>query len=292
MRNLTIKREKSVVACITTMKIYIEDPQSGQLMINNVLCRKLGELKNGEEKTFLIGNEKAKIFVIANKISKNYCNEFYQIDAGNYDVMLIGRNRFNLANGNAFRFYNNTRSDVIENRKKSSKKGIIMMVCALLVGVLLGLFVINFNRIFSKAPSPKAFRADEMEITLTDEFKIREEKGVLAAFNTNEVIVFITKEDFVTYENLREYTVPQYGNIYVRLLGFYDTPVNIDHDNNLVSFTYERTDNDLTYHNTIFIYKTEDAFFRVQFVTDKKDVEKYKETIFDFAKSVSFPTES
>lgn len=292
MRNLTIKREKSFVACLATMKVYIEDPQSGQLMINNVLCRKLGELKNGEEKTFLIENESVKVFVIADKLSKNYCNEYYQIDAGDYDVMLVGRNRLNLANGNAFRFHNNNRSDVIETHKKSSKKGIIVMACAFLVGVLLGLFIINFGRIFPKNPSPKVFRADEMEITLTDEFKVKEEDRVLASFNTNEIIVFITKEDFSTYENLREYTVPQYGNIYVRLLGLYDTPVNIDHDNNLVFFTYERTDNNLTYHNTVFIYKTDEAFFRVQFVTDKKDVEKYKESIFTFAKSVSFPSES
>ena len=34
------------------MKIYIEDYASFELTINDIPCRKIGELKNGEEKTF------------------------------------------------------------------------------------------------------------------------------------------------------------------------------------------------------------------------------------------------
>ena len=50
MRNLTIVRRKSFVACLAKMKVYIEDPASNELVINKIPCRKLGELKNGEEK--------------------------------------------------------------------------------------------------------------------------------------------------------------------------------------------------------------------------------------------------
>ena len=52
MRNLTIKRTKSFVASLVKMKIYIEDPTSDEIVINNVRCRKIGDLKNGEEKPF------------------------------------------------------------------------------------------------------------------------------------------------------------------------------------------------------------------------------------------------
>ena len=78
MRNLTIKRTKSFVGCLAKMKIYIEDPTSNEMLINNTSCRKIGDLKNGEEKTFQIGEQEAKVFVIADKLSKNYCNEYYQ----------------------------------------------------------------------------------------------------------------------------------------------------------------------------------------------------------------------
>ena len=63
MRNLTIRREKHFVASLATMKVYIEDPTANDLTINGVSCRKLGTLKNGEEKTFTIAEEAAKVFV-------------------------------------------------------------------------------------------------------------------------------------------------------------------------------------------------------------------------------------
>lgn len=53
MRLLTMKRAKRYVACLVKMKVFIEDP-TGDTMINGTPCRKLGELKNGEEKAFEI----------------------------------------------------------------------------------------------------------------------------------------------------------------------------------------------------------------------------------------------
>ena len=118
-RNLTIKRRKKTVACLGTLKIYIEDPMCCDLMINNVACRKLGTLKNGEEKTFQIDKGALKVFVIADTLSKNYCNEYYQLPEGGEDVFLSGENKFNPASGNAFRFDNNDNTETVANRKKT-----------------------------------------------------------------------------------------------------------------------------------------------------------------------------
>ena len=63
MRLLTMKRAKRYVACLVKMKVFIEDP-AGDTMINGTPCRKLGELKNGEEKAFEISEQSAKVFVI------------------------------------------------------------------------------------------------------------------------------------------------------------------------------------------------------------------------------------
>ena len=65
MRNLTVKREKSFVACLITMKVFAEDKEHGETVIDGTPCRRIGELKNGEEKTFPIGEDDVKIFVIA-----------------------------------------------------------------------------------------------------------------------------------------------------------------------------------------------------------------------------------
>ena len=68
MRMLTIKRTKSFIACLAKMKVYIEDSSSTEIVINDVPCRKLGVLKNGEEKQFEIDEKEAKVFVIADKL--------------------------------------------------------------------------------------------------------------------------------------------------------------------------------------------------------------------------------
>lgn len=141
MRKLTIKRTKSFIGCAAKMKIYIEDPASSELTINNVPCRKIGELKNGEEKIFEIGEQAAKIFVIADTLSKEYCNDFYALPEGQDDVYLTGKNRFNLASGNAFRFDNNNNEEALANRKRGTKKGVVVLVVAIVIGFVAGFII-------------------------------------------------------------------------------------------------------------------------------------------------------
>ena len=122
MRNLTIKRIKSFVGCLGKVKIYIEDPTSSEIVINGVSCRKLGEIKNGNEATFQIENNALKVFAIFDKLSKNYCNDFYELCEGEEDIYLSGQCRFSLGS-NAFRFDNNPSQSAAANRKKGNKKG-------------------------------------------------------------------------------------------------------------------------------------------------------------------------
>ena len=145
MRKLTIKRTKTFVACIAKMKVYVEDHSASELTISDVPCRKLGELKNGEEKTFEIGNEAVKIFVIADQLSKDYCNDMYELPEGEEDVVLTGKNRFNMATGNAFRFDNNNSHAVNANRERGMGKGMIVLIIAIVVGAIIG-FAISIIR--------------------------------------------------------------------------------------------------------------------------------------------------
>lgn len=103
MRKLTIKRKKSFVASLAKLKVYIEDP-AGELDITGIKCRLLGTLANGEEKSFYIEENAAKVFVIADKMSRDYCYDCRNLPEGNEDIYLTGKNAFNPATGNAFRF--------------------------------------------------------------------------------------------------------------------------------------------------------------------------------------------
>lgn len=141
MRNLTIKREKSFVACLMKIKVYIEDHTSNEITINNIPCRKIGEIKNGEEKTFSIDEKETKVFVIADKLSKDYCNDFYKIPAGTSDIFLTGKNKFSLSSGNAFRFNGVTDEEVLRNRVKGTKKGSNVMLLSIIIGLIVGLII-------------------------------------------------------------------------------------------------------------------------------------------------------
>lgn len=146
MRNVIIKRNKSFVGCLAKLKVYIEDYTYGETKIGGVPCRKLGTLKNGEEKAFLIPDNAAKIFVIADSLSKNFCNEFYNLPEGQYDIYLSGQCRYNPASGNAFRFDGVTDESVIKNRKKGTKIGIVVLILAIIVGFIIGFIPSLFYR--------------------------------------------------------------------------------------------------------------------------------------------------
>lgn len=176
MRNLTLKRTKSFVGCLVKLKIYIEDPASNEITINNISCRKIGELKNGEEKTFQIDECAAKVFVIADTFSKDYCNEFYQLPDGSEDISLSGKNKFNPANGNAFRFDDNENAEIAANRKKGTRKGLIVLIVAIVIGALAGYAAYSgitgaFKLFSDRSAEAKTFFCDGMNITLTGEFR-------------------------------------------------------------------------------------------------------------------------
>ena len=142
MRNVTIRRNKSSIGCLGKLKLYVEDQINGDLEINGIKCSKLGELKNGEEKTFQISENETKIFAIWDKSSRNYSNDLYIVPAGEQDFHLYGQARYNPSNSNAFRFENNFNSQSIENRKKSNSKGAIVMIIAIIIGFLVGFFLL------------------------------------------------------------------------------------------------------------------------------------------------------
>lgn len=129
-RNLTIKRMKSFVCCLAKIKIYIEDPTSNEFLINDTPCRKLGDLKNGEEKTFQITEQEAKVFVIADKSSENYCKECYILPNGQEDILLSGKCKFDATN--AFRLDNNQSTDFITTCKSAPKKYPLNLIVAII----------------------------------------------------------------------------------------------------------------------------------------------------------------
>ena len=287
MRNLTIKREKSFVGSLAKMKVYIEDPTSNEMRINDVPCRKIGDLKNGETKTFQIDEQTLKVYVIADKLSKNYCNEFYQLSAGQEDIFLSGKNKFNPAIGNAFRFDNNESEENIANRKRGTRKGLLILIIAAIIGAVVG-YSITSGLFSDKTPDAKDFSSNGMSIRLTDEFIKTDIENYTVAYDSKNVAVFALKEAFALADGFQNYTLEQYGNLVLENNNLSASELqNLD---GLTEFEYEFTNPNTkdTYKYFSFVYKADDAFWLVQFATLTENVNEYRAQILEWAKTVSF----
>ncbi len=107
MRRLTIRREKAVAACLMTVKFYITSDaiydMGKEVVIGGEMCRKLGELKNGEEKTFMISEKSARVFAIYNLASKKIWDQI-SIPEGIEGIRICGKSMFAASIGNPFNF--------------------------------------------------------------------------------------------------------------------------------------------------------------------------------------------
>ncbi|MBR2970269.1 MAG: hypothetical protein IKC48_00515 [Clostridia bacterium] len=287
MRKLTIKRNKSFVGCAGKFKVYIEDPEINEININNVPCRKICELKNGEEKTVYINEHAAKVFVIADKLSKNYCNDYYQIPPGSEDVYLSGKSKYNPAVGNAFRFDNNNNQGALANRKRGMRKGCLIFLIVLIVSSIIGL-IIGASLFPEENANRKTFSAYGMTITLTEAFSEIDVPNFTAAYESNNVAVCALKEPFTLFHGFSSYTLEEYGNEVIKTNRL--TSVELKEADGLTYFMYDYKDPQTRKNYTYFafVYKADDAFWLVQFATLTRKVNKHFEQIFYWAGSVEF----
>lgn len=294
MRKLTIKRNKTIVGCLMKLKVYIEDPTSQEIVISDTPCRKLGELKSGEEQSFDIGENAAKVFVIADRISKNYCNDFYQLSEGSEDIYLSGKNKYNPANGNAFRFDNNDNNvEVLKNRKKGLHKGLIVLIVAILVGFVFGFAITGglFSGIFKKAAKTQTFTADKLSITMTGDYYVSDMKDEAYAgiYESEDTVIFVLKEPFEALEELKDLTAEQYGELTIQAHQLSDSKVLTTESGQpyFVHGYYDQA-NDARYIYRDYIYKSSDAFWLVQCACALESADAYAPTFDEFASTVTF----
>lgn len=283
MRYLTIQRNKSFVACLMRLKIYIEDPVSNEIKIQGVQCRKIGEIKNGEQQTFMIGDERLRIYVIADKLSKNYCSDFYEVPAGTENVFISGSCKYNPLNGNAFRFDGIPSEEMKYRRKNSTKKGIWIFIISIIIGIVIGV-ASALIPIFD-APAEKEFTTGEFSITLNDSFFEESQDSYEAVYTSNDIAVFALKETFADYEELTDLTVDEYMDAVIKVNG---ADAEVKHKDGLAYYEYDGvSDQNYKFHYVAFSYKADDGFWLIQFAVSEDMFSEYEDSVFTYAKSVS-----
>lgn len=265
MRNLVIKREKSFVGCLGKFKVYIVDPNSNDLKINKQPCRKLGILKNGEEAVFQIPDDEVKIYIIADKYSKSFCNEFVRIPAGETDAYLLGKCKCSPFLGNPFRLEGQVNDEIKANRKRARKVATAFYLTCFIIGLIIGFCIGLFS---DKAlTEPETFEAGGMQITLIQEFVEVPYNGFAATYETDDMLVAVTKETKPLSTDLKDITLDEYAEL---LISSQEEEGIVCSDllteNGLKYFEYQIADGDGTYYYRDYVYETQDAFWHITFI--------------------------
>jgi hypothetical protein len=293
MRRLWIQRHKAAAAGLMAMKVYIEDPENGDTTINGVLCRKLGLLKNGRKAHFTIGEESRKVFVVADKVSRNLYNEFIQLPEGRDDIFLSGRNYLQPFSGNPFRFDGVEEESVLENRKRVVGVGSVVLVIAILLGIAGGIaagVLISRSLMEAKAtpPTAKVFSVEGMEITLTDRFALMQAEGATAGFSGDDAVVYVLREDFDAFEGFAELSLAGYGTMVLENNGLADA-VTLQEEGDMAVFEYLFTQEDsaASYYYYCVARKGTDAFWLVQFAVPAQEQEIYQSVFPHWAQTIT-----
>jgi len=163
----------------------------------------------------------------------------------------------------------------------------IVLLAALVLGAIGG--YLTFSGIFSgDSDAPKTFSADSMSITLTDDFKEKDEVGYVAVYESKRVSVFVLKELFSFAEGLENYSTEQFAGWTISY-NDWDNPkiMNVD---GLTFFEYKSVNPETKDTNRFisYVYKADDSFWMIQFAVRDKYAEEYAPKIAEWAKSVEF----
>ncbi|MBR0507643.1 MAG: hypothetical protein IJJ86_03445 [Clostridia bacterium] len=292
MRNVTIERKKSFVASLAKFRVFVEDAQAPDLMIQGVPCRKVGEMKNGETITFEVGEEATKLFVINGQTSQEFCAELYPLPAGNTDVYLSGACKLDPSAGNAFRFDGNDSEEAQQVRKNSKKKGVLTTIITVVLCVLFGVGfgLVKGNGIKCSKSKEKNYTAMEMDITLDSSFKKESQIGFAARFDSSDAEVFVervSKDDMG--DEFKNLTVDEFAQLVVEGGGF-GYGRTLEHEGSLpyIEFSQKDSSSGETVKGFVAFYKSENAYWDVQFYSLEKDFKKMRSSFVKWAKSVSF----
>lgn len=270
MRRLWMTRRRSAAACLAKMRVWIEDPE-GETAINGIPCRKLGELKNGEKKAFAVGTEAARVFVTADRLTRNLYNEFTEIPAGEDDVVLAGQNRLKPFSGNPFHFDGTPSAAVLENRRSTVRRGKLTMTLGILAGVLAGciggaagarsaLLEVSF------VTEERVFAAEELRIVLPETFRETEAGGYTACFTDGDAAVCILREE-PDPALFGELSLRAYGAMILANNGF-GPEVQLVEDETLTTFEAVLTgESGEEYRYYCGLFRSQEAYWMVQITT-------------------------
>lgn len=281
MRNLTITRRKSFVGCAMKDRVYVEDTLAPELTIDGVPCRKIGEIKNGETKTFSVGEEEQKIFLISDKVSKDYCHGTATIPEGQEDVALSGEHKF-VFGSNPFRFDGMELSpEQVARQKKKGRIGMVIMVAAMVFGMIMGKAAVRLL-LGNAGSSLETYTKGDFSITMASNLEEEQVDGFDMFYRSKSVMVFGLREEKQFF--LAETTLEDYGSFVLEANG--KTQLQLNREDDLIWFEYKDQPEGQEIYYFVVCCEDADAFWIVNFVTPAENVDQYKDDFLAWAKTI------
>lgn len=162
---------------------------------------------------------------------------------------------------------------------KTAKILILTVVFVLIATSLVGCF----------GPSEKVFSKAGMSITLDSGFNEKEYVSYTVCYDSKNVAIFVLKEEFSLFESADIDAAALSLNDYAELvIANNSVDADVQTKDGLTYFKYNNSANGKEYTYSSYVYKTDDAFWLIQFATEQDEFEQNAARIEGFAKSVKF----
>lgn len=140
------------------------------------------------------------------------------------------------------------------------------------------------------APAALEFSKAGLTVTLTDAFYEKEHMGYTTCFLSDEIAVFLLKEEYTLFENTdfsSASSLEEYAGLVWNANRFTgNVPLVTDSDLKYFEYDYSANGNDYTYRT--YVFKAADAFWLVQFASLTDSYAALKDTMHSYAASVVF----
>ena len=103
------------------------------------------------------------------------------------------------------------------------------------------------------------------------------------SYTCEDVAILGFSEDFETYPDLKNYTVKEYGELTIEY-GEFGSDVRLQEQDGLNYFEFVSDE----YKYFACVYKTEKAFWVIQFATDTAQYDSYRSDFDEWARTVEF----
>ena len=139
-------------------------------------------------------------------------------------------------------------------------------------------------------PQPVTFTKDELSVTLTDAFTEKSYVTYTAVYDSADIALFALKEEFRLFDSSvlsAESSPADYAALLWKSNGFTDE-LPLAEGDELTWFDYSRTVNGNDYTYRVYVYRSDEAFWMVQFAAFADQFDTLSPTIHGYAATVSF----